>query len=1054
MLKKLNNLISKCIFSDKIPLEGRILNLLLYFGMVTAVFSGVLRFLLGNSPLSGALFMIVAVSAVALLVLANKSGKYRLYTWAAVIAVCDIQFPLMFFVNGGIESSMASYFVIGIVLICLVLRGKELLVMLLINMTIVLSLYIIEWNFPHLIIPFDRQFQQYADEIQSVLVAGLFLGAVIKYQNFVYHKEKQRAEEATRAKEENIRYRERLLADIERSEETRRSMFQNNPYMCVMYDSAFQVIDCNPAALEFFGFAGLDEFKRDFLPFLAAAIPERQPNGQESSSLQDQLAIAARDGSNEFETVLLLNNAPCPISAIMKKVDYMDSFAIMAYFIDQRRQREMRVALARRDRLLSTLNTMAVILMSSGKDIAALLHDAIAELGKGVDADIAYILENTEVNGELCCSCDIFWARVKPEPPVNVPYDRFAPPWRETLAKGVILNARFSDIFERPEDIHPSIAFAKAYANIPLFINGVFWGAVGLLRVSNDSFFIKAEEDLLQSAGTLIASAIIRDGMTKDLLEANRAATAGAQAKTDFLSRMSHEIRTPMNTIIGMTTLGQKASGMDRIKYCLKQIENSSRQLLGIINDVLDMSKIEANKLEILSEEFEFEDMIQHVINVVQVKMDEKAQEFLVNIENVFPRTVISDELRLSQVLINLLTNAVKFTPDGGTITLFVRETAIDADTARLHIEVADTGIGITDEQKARLFRVFEQAESTTTRKYGGTGLGLSISKSIVNLMGGDIWVEDNPDGGSKFVFEVIITWGGARRPKNMPAALRRGPAGGLRILVVDDDPPTLEYIESILESFSLACDKAGSGAQAVAMAKKCAEEGGSYDMVFLDWKMPDMDGRETAAEIKRIIGKNPIIVMISSASHDEVISALNPVGVTHFLPKPVLPSALFNTIITLMGYENEAAAEKGTPSYDWSGRRLLLAEDVEINREVLMGILEETGITIEYAENGRRAVQMFAGHEYDIILMDIQMPVMDGFDATRAIRSLEAEQPSKSVKPIPIIAMTANAFKEDVRECLAAGMNGHVAKPIDVRQLYSTLAAYLPPEPPGPQNR
>ncbi|MDR2793034.1 MAG: response regulator [Treponema sp.] len=851
-----------------------------------------------------------------------------------------------------------------------------------------------------------------------------------------------RAESALRsALEETISHRERLMADIERAGETLKSMFKNNPHMCIMFDGAFRVLDCNPATLTFFGFKSVEDFRRDFIPLITAAIPARQPNGARSIPFSERLASAVRDGSHEFETALVLNGKPCPISVAMKKVDYMDSFAIMIYFVDLTKQHEMIRALTDRDRLLSTLNRMSVILMSSDKDISAVLQDTITGLGMGADVDIAYIVKNHEIDGVLCCSCIADWTTLEtPDPPVDLPYDIFIPAWRDTLAKGKVINIHASELYKDPAAVPRTSADVKVALIIPLFVKDVFWGAVGLSRFNEDRPFIKAEEDLLQSAAILIASAILRASMTEDLLEANRAAIAGTQAKTDFLSRMSHEIRTPMNAIIGMTTLAQKAAEMKRVQYCLKQIENSSRQLLGIINDVLDMSKIEANKLEILREEFEFEDMIRHVVNVVQVKMDEKGQTFHVNIENVFTRAVISDELRLSQVLINLLTNAVKFTPDCGKISLLVRQSPINTDSARLHVEVVDTGIGITKEQKSRLFRLFEQAESSTTHKYGGTGLGLSISKSIVTLMGGDIWVEDNPGGGSRFVFEIVIRWGKVCRADKLPKGLRRT----LRIMVVDDDVETLDYVESILESFSLACDRAGSGVEAVDMAKTRKREGNPYDLVFLDWKMPGMDGCETAREIQHSICGNPVIVMISAADQNEVSSALGSIGLTHFLPKPILPSTLYNTIITLMGYEQGSAGrdENELPSYGWSGKRLLLAEDVEVNREVVMGILEETGITIECAENGKRAVEMFGEQDYDVVLMDIQMPVMDGFDATRAIRGMG--KPNAAI--CPIIAMTANAFKEDVRDCLAAGMNGHIAKPIDIEQLFSTLAGYLSP--------
>jgi signal transduction histidine kinase/DNA-binding response OmpR family regulator len=689
---------------------------------------------------------------------------------------------------------------------------------------------------------------------------------------------------------------------------------------------------------------------------------------------------------------------------------------------------------------------MAGMLMGSNDDISTVLYDAIAELGIGADVDLSYVLKNEEMNGVLYCSVVSSWTRIKNQPltPDMAPYDMVLPGWRDTLAEGRVYNCRMADVFKEPLEKTSPIARIKLTLNIPLFIQDVFWGVIGLSRCDEGKPFIKAEEDLLQSAGTLIASAITRSMMTAKLLEANHAAIAGVQAKTNFLSHMSHEIRTPINAIIGMTTLAQKAADMQRIRYCLTQIENSSRQLLGIINNVLDMSKIESNKLEISAEEFVFEDMMQHVFDVVQVKIDERGQKFHVDVENTFTRAVISDELRLSQALINLISNASKFTPDGGKISLSVCQTPIDADTARLHVVIADTGIGITDEQKTRLFRLFEQAESNTTRKYGGTGLGLSITKSIVTLMGGDIWIEDNPGGGSKFVFEVVIKWGKVCRKDKLPKHLRRD----LRILIVDDDRDTCEYFKGILSGFSLECDTASCGEEAVALVERCMQGGKSYNLIFLDWLMPGMDGEQTAIEIMRVMsgGRSgaALIVMISSANRSEVASTLSTLGITNFLPKPILPSTIYNTIVDLLGYTDETDADDDDQmsSYDWSGKRVLLAEDVELNREVVIGILEDTGLTIECAENGRRAVELFAKNDYDLVIMDVQMPVMDGYDATRAIRT--SGKPNAAA--CPIIAMTADAFKENVRECLAAGMNDHLAKPLDVDRLFDTLAAYLSP--------
>ncbi|MGD9560006.1 MAG: response regulator [Oscillospiraceae bacterium] len=699
--------------------------------------------------------------------------------------------------------------------------------------------------------------------------------------------------------------------------------------------------------------------------------------------------------------------------------------------------------LADQNRLLRAANTAsAMIIGGFHQDYETVLRQALQILGESVDADRAYIWRNQEVDGRLCCFQRSEWARQKHSRPVEkdvfLAYDDFMPNWREMIHEQMDIRARVKDL-DAGLVAFPGMEDVLSIMLVPLFLNGEFWGFVGFDDCTNGHLFTAYEAEIMGSGAMVIASSISRNETFSKLNEARREAMESTHAKGEFLSRMSHEIRTPMNAIIGMTTIAQKTTDPAKIQYCLDKIDASSRQLLGIINDVLDMSKIDSGKFEIVPGAFDFEKMMQNVFNVVQVKLDEKHQDFHFDFGRVFTHKVVSDELRLSQVLINLLNNAVKFTPEGGRITLKVREEPIGQGNSRLRVEVVDTGIGIDPDQQKNLFQSFEQADGSISRQYGGTGLGLAICKKIVNLMGGDIWVESELGKGSRFIFEVEIGWG-----EEIPQAVAvKKPSKNMRILVVDDSEDVLEYFKNILGSFSLACDGASSGEKALEAVRASMDEGRPYDMIFVDWNMPGLNGGDTAREIRRLMNGDVVVVMISVADWSDIEQDAKSHGVTNFLSKPVLPSMLYNTIVQLTDNTLVTqSTEENRQVPDWHDKVILLAEDIDINREIIHSVLEETGVAIDDAENGAQAVEAFekAPKRYDLILMDVQMPTMDGLAATRAIRELAAPQG----QTVPIVAMTANAFKEDAQTCLDAGMNGHLAKPLDVDDLMKALADYF----------
>ena len=525
------------------------------------------------------------------------------------------------------------------------------------------------------------------------------------------------------------------------------------------------------------------------------------------------------------------------------------------------------------------------------------------------------------------------------------------------------------------------------------------------------------------------------------LTELKNIAESASNAKSEFLSRMSHEIRTPMNAIIGMTKIADNTSDISKLRYCLDTIGTSSAQLLNLINDILDMSKIEAGKFELDSAPMNIEKMLMKVCNLIIDKTEQQGQKLDINLGKNMRMHYIGDELRLSQIITNLLSNAVKFTPEKGTITLTVEETQKEEDYSILRFTVADTGIGMTEEQIGRLFTSFEQADGSISRKFGGTGLGLSISRSIIEKMNGEIWVESEINKGSVFTFEVKLE----RASQQGGTVIFDGIApSDLKLLIVDDDNDIRRHVISVVENFKINTDEAENGEAAIRFVKTAKEIQKPYDVVFLDYDLPDMDGIETANKLGEMIDKNTVIVMTSFLEWNKIEKLAGNAGIHRFISKPLFPSSILDAINEIVGntikkLEMETIAEENDP--DFSNVTLLLAEDVEINREIFISLLEDTGIRIDIAENGLIAVRKFKDNpdRYNIIIMDVQMPEMDGCEATRTIRSLDIPK----AKSIPIIAMTANAFKEDVDKCIACGMNDHLAKPIDIEAVIQKISLF-----------
>ncbi len=506
------------------------------------------------------------------------------------------------------------------------------------------------------------------------------------------------------------------------------------------------------------------------------------------------------------------------------------------------------------------------------------------------------------------------------------------------------------------------------------------------------------------------------------------------KAKTAFLSNMSHEIRTPMNAIIGLDNLALRDENLsDTTREYLEKISGSAKHLLGLINDILDMSRIESGRLVLRKEEFSFSSMLEQINTMVMSQCSDKGLTFECRLNGHLNGYYVGDVMKLKQVLINILSNAIKFTEAPGSVTLTVDLMNVYEDHSTLRFSIKDTGIGMSESFLPKIFDSFTQEDSSRNNKYSSTGLGMAITKNIVELMNGTISVKSEKGVGTEFV--VVLTLNNCEAPMREADTIS---TKDMHVLVVDDDPIACEHALAILEEVGIRSDACNSGREALDMVEVSNAKHDAYNLVLLDWKMPEMDGLEVAKEIRKRFDNQTTILILTSYCWDEIADEALQLGVDSFIAKPLFTSNVIDEFVRV-ARRNSMSLLKEKQRAELKGRRILLAEDIFINAAIVKELIKSRGATIDHAVNGRIAVKLFsesAPDYYDAILMDVRMPEMDGLEAAATIRALDRED----AKAIPIVAMTANAFDEDVQRSLQVGMNAHLSKPVEPEHLFQVL--------------
>ena len=805
----------------------------------------------------------------------------------------------------------------------------------------------------------------------------------------------------------DLRELKATLAEMRAADERTQIMLDATPLCCNFWDSNFNNIDCNQEAANLFDLSS----KQEYLERFAELSPEYQPNGRLSAEFaMEKVKLAFETGYQRFEWMhQKLDGEPIPAEITLVRVKYYDDYIVVGYTRDLR---ELKAMLAE---------------MRAADERTQIMLDATPLCCNFWDADYNNIDCNQEAaNLFELSSKQEYLERFNELSPEYQPNGRLS---SEMALEKITL--AFETGYQRFEWMHQKLNGQPIPAEITL------------VRVKyGEGYIVVGYTRDLRELKAMLAE---MQKTEEDLRVARDLAEDSARAKSEFLANMSHEIRTPMNAILGMTHLVLQTDITSRQRYYLEKAEQSAKLLLRIINDILDFSKIEAGKLEMEKIHFSLDDVLREVSDLVMGAVNEKNLNMAINVDPGIPRSLLGDPLRLNQVLLNLTNNAIKFT-QSGWIEISVSAEKRTDDLMRLIFTVKDSGIGMTDEQVRGLFNPFTQADSSTTRKYGGTGLGLAICKSLVRLMGGTIWCESEPGIGTAFYFTTEFAI-----PKERQEGMERPALEPLNTLLIGDNDSALASVQMYLNLLHCPVVNTVYGMETFDLVGESlrGQGGGKIQLVVLDLKNIGTDGVLALHKLKALFGEAmpPMLFAVSGYSDDELQSLLAG-GKWGVFRKPATLSSLYDGIVNLMHpQENGGNGEKETgpdvkvpeARADAQGARILLAEDNEINQILAVELLKMEGFEVDVANNGREAIELLEGDaRYDLVLMDIQMPEMDGLAATREIRR------NPKFKDLPIIAMTAHAMSGDKELSIEAGMNDHVTKPIDPQVLYETLRLWI----------